>query len=802
MATNNLAAAYNGGLFSDTEKPYLKNHKIRDEYLAPALFALGFEQTRNGFQPIDYRDLSVRHLGTLYEGLLEYRLNLVEREPVVVREAGGKRVFLPISVAEAVKKGETLLEVGQVYFADDKGERKASGSYYTPEDVVQYIVTNTIVPKLEERRAEFDKVQEEVERERLVSATVEQQQQAERYADNEALKTVEEGVLRLRILDPAMGSGHFLVAATQTVTDFIIETLNATDWENESISTDPLFWKRRVVERCIYGVDKNPLAHELAKLSLWIASASKGKPLTFLDHHLKCGNSLYGTPLSRLSSLPTAKKHTDDPLFRVVREETIQSVLKEMAEITLTDSDTIETVKHKGEANRTVRAFTERLRVVADVWLATLFGLKTEGGRVITEEEYASFLNNLTSSYAEEAWRHRIKTTPVLQSARRIAENENFFHWELEFPDSVVNGECRFDAVVKNPPYVGTKANAAISALYTTAKCGDLYAWIFEKALQITGGTGNVGTVVPMSIMFSRDFTALRTLLLASNSRLRMSSHDNVPDSIFNTGKSSDNTSTENMQRTTIALCRGNQGGVNIEATSLLRWGHSDRKHLFNSLHFADVTSISSSTVFPKMGDELLAKFWTRMQGNQKSIRTLSREIFSEAQRPPTDAIFITVPRIVGYFISATTGYMARNGVLSLSFDNSDDMDLVRVILSSNVFFWYWRAFGDGFHLNVDIVGDFPIPETDHQYSNLAYKLDSVTEECTTFKMYRGEKIPSFNFNKRMDILLDIDSWIVKHVAPDLNIPRDIFAQYKSNSFLRPLDLSALTGTSETEGEE
>ena len=259
-------AAYNGGLFSDTEKPYLKSHKIRDEHLAPALFALGFEETRNGHEHIDYCDLSVRHLGTLYEGLLEYRLNMVEREPRVARESAGKRVFLPMSEAGAVKKGETVLEVGQVYFADDRGERKTSGSYYTPEDVVQYIVSNTVTPKLVERRRPFDKVREEVEHERAVAPTLEKRQQAEQYADVEAVKAVEQGILHLRILDPAMGSGHFLVCAAQTVTDFIIETLNETDWLNADISTDPLLWKRRVVERCIYGVDKNPLAHELAKL--------------------------------------------------------------------------------------------------------------------------------------------------------------------------------------------------------------------------------------------------------------------------------------------------------------------------------------------------------------------------------------------------------------------------------------------------------------------------------------------------------------------------------------------------------
>jgi hypothetical protein len=222
--------AYNGGLFSDTEKPYLLHHKMSDAYLAPALFDLGFVEGKGEAQPIDYRDLAVRHLGTLYEGMLEYRLNLVTDEPVVVRDSGGKRIYLKQSIAGQIKKGETILDIGKVYFADDKGERKSSGSYYTPEDVVQYIIGNTVLPKLQELRSALDPILEEAIREREIAATAEERGRVERYADQKILDLVNQSILRLRILDPAMGSGHFLVAAGQMVTNFIVEcqaTLNS-----------------------------------------------------------------------------------------------------------------------------------------------------------------------------------------------------------------------------------------------------------------------------------------------------------------------------------------------------------------------------------------------------------------------------------------------------------------------------------------------------------------------------------------------------------------------------------------------
>jgi hypothetical protein len=195
---------YNGGLFSDREKPYLKTYRITNAYLAPALFELGYMERKAGIYPIDYCNLSVRHLGTFHEGLLEYRLNLVDQEPVVVRENKGNRVYIPRSQASVVKRTETILEVGAVYFADDKGERKSSGSYYTPEDVVQYIVSNTVLPKLQERRQALEMLLVDVQRELTAAATKYEYLHIGRYSDQEVLKMVEHDLLGLRILTFAL----------------------------------------------------------------------------------------------------------------------------------------------------------------------------------------------------------------------------------------------------------------------------------------------------------------------------------------------------------------------------------------------------------------------------------------------------------------------------------------------------------------------------------------------------------------------------------------------------------------------
>jgi hypothetical protein len=779
--------AYNGGLFSDTEKPYLKRHKIADSFLAPPLYELAHETSAPGRTgtaaapvAIDYRDLSVRHLGTLYEGMLEYRLNLTRREAVVVRESGGKRTFIPESEAGGIKKGETVLPPGSVYFADDKGERKASGSYYTPEDVVQYIVTNTVQPKLLERRAALEMVLDEARQARAVAATPEERDRIQRYADARALETVEREVLGLRVLDPAMGSGHFLVAAGQLITDFCVETLNETEWPNEEISTDPLLWKRRVVERCLYGVDKNPLAMELAKLALWIASASRGRPLTFLDPHLKHGNSLYGTPLSRLSTLPTAKgAKAEGGLFRAVREAVIQDALRKMAAITTRDTDSLEAVKAKTEAYVSAEAATRRLRDVSNVWLGSLFGLTGDGDRPVSDAEYAELVEDLSRDYAASQWEARVEGNRALKGGRALEDEHGFFHWELEFPDAVVDGRCQFDAVVANPPYVGTKADRAISSLFETFKCADLYAWIVERSIKATAKYGNLGTIIPLSVMFAGDKSTLRKLILESPSEVRLISCDNNPDAIFESPGSA-----RNRQRTTLVVINGGARVQRVYTSDYLRWARAERSYVFSNIKFADTTSLATDRFIPAIGDERLAEFLLQFRKCKYSVRDLVEDNGTE---------LLCVQSAACYFVSAVPVSLERRNQELLWFTNPRRRDIAFAIINSNVFYWYWRARSDGFWVSRDQILGMPVPEAalaSPELVALAEELWGNSSDYAVRQNFNGKMVTTYYFNRRMDLLIAIDKLLMQYVAPDLDLPEDIFAQYKSNSFLRPLDVA------------
>ena len=207
---------------------------------------------------------------------------------------------------------------GEVHLENDKGDRKASGSYYTPDYIVKYIVSHTLKPILETREQEFkllmgqiNKLQQQKNNKRLGLESL-------RGLDRE-LEILERQsqaiLLDIKVCDPAMGSGHFLVEAVDFLTDELIQILNVYPNHNpilkmldqmrnsivenlrsQGIRLDPSrleptqLLQRVVMKRCIYGVDLNPMAVELAKVSLWLHSFTIGAPLSFLDHHLRCGN--------------------------------------------------------------------------------------------------------------------------------------------------------------------------------------------------------------------------------------------------------------------------------------------------------------------------------------------------------------------------------------------------------------------------------------------------------------------------------------------------------------------------------
>jgi type I restriction-modification system DNA methylase subunit len=459
--------AYNGGLFNADKHPFLEQYRVGDVHLRQAIDLLAriVDRATGQREFVDYRDLEVRHLGSIYEGLLEYQVRHTEVALAVQKERG-REVYTP---ADAGSK--PAVAAGQVYLATDKGERKATGSYYTPEYIVQYIVEHTVGPVLDELRAKH-------------------------AGDEPALVGA---ILAVNVLDPSMGSGHFLVAAADYIARYLValglQTVDAPGSEGELA-----YWRRRVAQGCIYGVDLNPLAVELAKLSLWLATVARDRPLSFLDHHLRCGNSLIGArvrdlaldgaapgkPKSKAKAPAKSKQQRDEEavgaaqLSMLTDSAFVASMMTAsnlMADIEALRGDTLDEVHEAERLYHSVSGdMTRKYRTLADVWTARYFGLDVDATLWTGLAAHILRGGFLLPQYAA-----------IIDRAAQIASERRFFHWELEFPEvffdrygQMLEDEAGFDAVVGNPPYVRQEA------------LGDVKGYFREEYAEVYHGTADI----------------------------------------------------------------------------------------------------------------------------------------------------------------------------------------------------------------------------------------------------------------------------------------------------------------------
>lgn len=245
-------------IFSQEEWKFAKKHHLTDEEMVKILFQLGYSKSEdayhNDYQKIPYNYFTPRQLGSIYESFLEYKLEIAEDSQVYIFSKKGGRQWVKVTtkVQKSLKGFEPLIHKGQLYFTANNIDRKATGSYYTPDYLVRDIISNTIAPLCKGKNS------------------------------NE--------ILKIRVCDPAMGSGHFLIGALNFLTKKYIMALESEVSDGDLPSLEQA--KRIVLDKCIFGIDLNPRAVKLAKMSLWLESAYSGKKLEKLDDQLKECDSL------------------------------------------------------------------------------------------------------------------------------------------------------------------------------------------------------------------------------------------------------------------------------------------------------------------------------------------------------------------------------------------------------------------------------------------------------------------------------------------------------------------------------
>jgi hypothetical protein len=466
--------AFNGRLFSPRHTPLAEQRRVPDAVVRDVLLALATETGRGGRRRISYHDLGVEQLGSVYERVLEY---------------------------EPAPRGPSLA------LSRTSSERKATGSFYTPRAITEFLVRRTLAPLTDGRG--YDQI------------------------------------LQLRVLDPAMGSGAFLVAACRYLADRCEQALvHEGRWSPADVTAaDRSTLRRLVAERCLYGVDLNPTAVQLARLSMWLTTLAADRPLTFLDHHLGAGNSLLGARLADLSCPPRTSRSPrrapalplfDDQLADLVAAR----VLPARLQLALTPSDSVDVVREK---ERSLAALTApggalaHWSLAADAWCAASLSPGARPAAGVVAEWMAAATGAPTTLPA--AALHA-----SLREARTLARHHGAFHWELAFPEVFFDAAGRlrpdggFDAVLGNPPWdmlradTGSSADRAaaraatgaalrfyrLSGVYRLQGAGhaNRYQLFLERALQLARAGGRIGLILPSGLATDHGSAALRRRLL------------------------------------------------------------------------------------------------------------------------------------------------------------------------------------------------------------------------------------------------------------------------------------------------
>ena len=514
-----------GGLFDPDRYPFLEGRtsgvrpRRKDAITAPlisdgAIFRALSKLVLLDGERISYRALDVEHIGSVYETMMGFRLEIAAGPSLAIRaEKGGAPVVVnleallreeraerrrwltkqtgrkpPDSTAKGIGAATDLEslhaaledsvdrhatpdlvpEGGMILQPTD--ERRRSGSHYTPRELTEPIVRRTLEPILTQRRRPG------------------------------AAHLDAEDILDIKVCDPAMGSGAFLVETCRFLGGRLVEAWRASGGPPADLPPDEdenLHAMRLVAQRCLYGVDKNPLATDLAKLSLWLVTLARDHPFAFLEHALRDGDSLVGLSLDQINALDWRRGKTTValPLAKAELDRAMARTAKYRDRIRRADENTSQKSRRKW-LDRALAA-SAPLRLYGDLLTAAFFEETTERKRVRRKNEYADAIQDRRADHE-----HR-----RIAALRREDPPFAPFHWDLEFPEVFGRESPGFDAIVGNPPFLGgTRIRSILGSSYRdwlkhahaqSHGNADLVAHFFRRAfgfLRTTGVQGMIAT--------------------------------------------------------------------------------------------------------------------------------------------------------------------------------------------------------------------------------------------------------------------------------------------------------------------
>lgn len=515
-----------GVLFDPDRYPFLEGRRAgevhsRTQRIEPPLVPDGtvfraLEKLRvlDG-ERISYRALDVEQIGSVYETMMGFRLEIATGRSVAIKshkkqgaptaldleallaEAGGNRAKmieqrtgrkLTDRVKRAVSAATRLDELhaalqpvidlaatpdlvprGAMVLQPSEARRR-SGSHYTPRELTAPIVQTTLDPIIDRLRGA------------------------------EGKPPRPEAILELKVCDPAMGSGAFLVEACRYLGDALLDSWRAYR-EMPVIPPDEnevIFAQRVIAQRCLYGVDRNPVAVDLAKMSLWLATLAKDHPLTFIDHALRHGDSLVGLTRKQIENFDWDTTRVYESRFKARLREQVARVAALRKQIRDAD-ETVSDERRRAVWDEAQKAL-DQVRFFSDLAVAAFFDAEIPRKRPLKRLEYVGAIE-----------REGADDLGKMLAARRHADPPLApFHWEIEFPEVFERERPGFDAFVGNPPFQGGRnvsavqgssyANWLLELHDGTSGGADLVAHFFRRAFDLLRARGTFGLIATNTI--------------------------------------------------------------------------------------------------------------------------------------------------------------------------------------------------------------------------------------------------------------------------------------------------------------
>lgn len=421
---------YNGGLFSsnpeiDACSSRLDTIKLPNDVFGPILASLLLDETPEGRGPVDFRSLGVREFGEIYEGLLENELSLANTDLTVDK----KGLYRPIRK----KSEEVVVLQGRPYLHNASGVRKATGSYFTKDFAVDHLLDHALEPALKEHIRRLDSLKKD--------------------------KDAAAAFFDFRVADIAMGSGHFLVAAVDRIeralSGYLARRRLSQVFEEisllrskaavalgplaeEVVIEDNQLLRRQIARRCVFGVDINSLAVQLARLSIWIHTFVPGLPLSFLDHNLVEGNSLVG--IATVKEAEEYLRETLRSLFVLRADELIGSARAAIAKLSeLSDSDTTE-IELAREASREVCESVRSAEALFNIIAAARI-----------DEDVRDEVQSWPSLSQGDL--DALPKSEINEKAIELFSDLTPFHFPIAFPEVFLRSRAGFDVILGNPPW-------------------------------------------------------------------------------------------------------------------------------------------------------------------------------------------------------------------------------------------------------------------------------------------------------------------------------------------------------------